>query len=186
MQNTAKRSLTKRPGNLKVWEPVQEDMAYADYKARPGMPTVAKLPNGKYLVTYEYGGDPGSRSYSYPIHYRMSDDPRSFSNAQDFALVPRGGSSPTSSPFVTWTPFGGANGTIIVSAYEGDIFTNRALGDAGAWVSYKVPQPSAYTRNLIVFQDHPELLLIMGAGNLPPSASNKVSLSIVDLTKLVS
>jgi hypothetical protein len=160
-----------------------QDVAYDDYKARPGMSTVAKLPNNKYIFTYEYGGAPGSRSYSFPIHYRISEDPRQFMTAPDFALA-AGRTTPTSSPFVIWTPFGGPNGTIVVSAYQAEIFTNRALGDANSWVSHRIAQPSAYTRSLMVFQDKPELLLVMGAGNLPPSNSNRVSLSVVDLGKL--
>ena len=171
--------------DLKTWSSLQTDIAYSDYGARPGMPTTAKLPNGKYILAYEYGGAPGSKSYSYPIHYRLTSDLQKVSSAPDYALVPRGEGAPTSSPFVTWTSYGGANGTILVSAYGANVFANRALGDANAWVSYKVPQPGAYTRNLMIFQDRPDLLLIMGAGNLPPSTTNKVSLSVVDLKKLL-
>ena len=173
----------QRTRDLRNWDPLVQDVAYSDKNARPGMATVAKLPNGKYIYTYEYGGAPGSRGY--PIHYRLSDDPRNFAKAPDSALVANR-VAPSSSPFCIWTPFGGPNGTIIVSAYQADIYTNRALGDANAWVAYKVPQPSAYTRSLMVTAARPELLLIMGAGNLPPSTSNRVSLSVVDLSKLIS
>lgn len=174
----------QRSRDLRTWGPVIQDGAYSDYAARPGMPTVAELPNGKYIYAYEYGGAPGSRSYSYPIYYRIGEDPRNFKAAPEFPLV-AGRLTPTSSPFVTWTPFGGPNGTILVSAYQAELFVNRALGDPKAWVSYRVPQPSAYTRHLRILQDRPELLMIMGAGNLPPSNSNRVSLSVVDLGQLM-
>ena len=74
---------------------------------------------------------------------------------------------------------------IIVSAYQGEIFTNRALGDEKAWIAHNVPQPSAYTRSLMPFQGRPDLLLIMGAGYLPPANSNKVSASVINLADLL-
>lgn len=50
----------------KTWGPVVNDVAVSPYSARPGMPIVSKLPNGKYFLTYEYGGAPegGSESVS--------------------------------------------------------------------------------------------------------------------------
>lgn len=154
---------------------------------RPGMSTIVLLPNNQYLLTYEYGGAPGG----FPIYYRMAADPRAFASAKEHPLV-AGSTRPTSSPFVAWTPYstasgGNKNGTIIVSANShSQIFTNSALGDESKWEVHTVEQPAAYTRTLHVLQGDPSRLLIMGAGHLPPSTTNTVSLSIVDLGKVLT
>lgn len=62
------------------------------------------------------------------------------------------------------------------------VFVSRALGDAARWEVYDVPEPAAYTRHLRVLSRDPTKLLIMRAGHLPPSTTNKVILSVVDLT----
>ncbi len=67
--------------DLTTWDPPVDDVAYADYKARPGMTTVALLPNGKYILTYEYGGGPGHSGYTFPVYYRIAEDPRAFDAA---------------------------------------------------------------------------------------------------------
>ena len=169
--------------DLKTWEPTVDDVTYPVYTARPGMPTVALLPNGKYIFTYEYGGGPGFSSYSFPVYYRIADDPRAFLSAPGQPLVAKG-VTPLSSPYVVWSAEGGPNGTIIVTdGTHQQIFTNRALGDQKQWESHNVEESIAYTRHLRVLERNPNRLLIMGAGKLPPSTTNKVSMSIVDLRK---
>ncbi|OAA64679.1 Neuraminidase [Niveomyces insectorum RCEF 264] len=171
--------------DLLTWDPAVDDVAVADYKARPGMTTVAALPNGQYIMTYEYGNAPGG---GFPVYYRLATDPRAFAAAPAFQLV-TGNTRPTSSPYVTWTLFGGgggSNGTILVSANShAQLFSNSALGDAAKWTQHSVPQPAAYTRHLRVLRNDPTRLLIMGAGHLPPGTTNTVSLSVVDLEQVL-
>jgi hypothetical protein len=147
------------------------------------MTTVAKLPNGQFMMTYEYGGGPGFSSYSFPVYYRINASPLHFNNSVGQPIV-AGSVTPFSSPYVTWSSEGGENGTIIVSSGTNQgIFINKALGDVGKWTMHSVAQPVAYTRHLRVFKDDPNSLLIMGAGHLPPSTTNNVSLSVVDLAR---
>lgn len=172
--------------DLLTWDVTVDDVAYSEYKMRPGMSTIVLLPNDQYLLTYEYGGAPGG----FPVYYRMASDPRTFASAKEHSLVV-GSTRSTSSPFVTWTPYsttsGNKNGTILVSANsQSQIFSNSALGDESKWEMHSVAQPAAYTRTLRVLQNDPSRLLIMGAGHLPPSTTNAVSLSIVDLGKVLS
>ncbi|ERT02674.1 hypothetical protein HMPREF1624_00975 [Sporothrix schenckii ATCC 58251] len=167
--------------DLLTWDTTVDDVAYADYKLRPGMSTVVLLPNNQYLLTYEYGGAPGG----FPVYYRIAADPRAFSAAKEHPLVV-GSTRPTSSPYVTWTPYGGINGTILVSAYShSQVFSNSALGDETKWEMHNVAQPAAYTRTLRVLQNDSAKVLIMGAGKLPPSSTNVVGLSIVDLGRVL-
>ena len=172
--------------DLKTWGPVVDDVKYPTYTDRPGMPTVALLPNGKYIMAYEYGGGPSdSDSYQFPVHYKIASSPEKFDAEVGLPVVAKkDGTIPTGSPYVVWSPVGGKNGTIIVSAHSsGDIYINKGLG-YGEWVAVATPEKGAYTRHLRVLKDQKKLL-IMGGGELPPSdGSNRVQVSVMDIGKL--
>lgn len=170
--------------DLKNWGLVIDDVAYPTYTDRPGMPTVALLPNGNYIMTYEYGGGPAiPSSYKFPVYYKIVSDPEKFGPATGISLQSTDGTIPLGSPYVVWSPVGGKNGTIIVSAASGtEVFINKGLGE-GPWVKVSTPEKSHYTRDLRVLAD-PTKLLIMGGGQLPPSTTNQVELSVMDISKL--
>jgi len=85
------------------------------------------------------------------------------------------------SPGVQWSPVGGENGTIVVSSGTySQVFTNQALGDENGWKTVPTPEGISYTRHLRVLSN-PDHLLIMGAGHLPPSTTNEVTVSVIDL-----
>lgn len=82
---------------------------------------------------------------------------------------------------MVWTPVGGKNGTIIVSSGTNtQVFINQALGAENAWKTVPTPEGVSYTRHLRVLSD-PNHLLIMGAGKLPPSTTNRVTVSVIDI-----
>ena len=174
-------------GDLLTWNPLVDDVKYPVYTARPGMTTITQLPNKKYMMTYEYGGGPlasGSTTYSFPVYYRISSSPLTFDDAPGLPLISNDGTQPTSSPYITWSPVGGVNGTIIVSSGSlSQVFVNQALGDAGAWKTVGTPEGVSYTRHLRVFRERSNHLLIMGGGILPPSTTNRISASVIDLQK---
>lgn len=91
------------------------------------------------------------------------------------------GTKPTSSPYVVWTPYGGKNGTIIVSSGTQDnLFVNQALGE-GEWTEIKSPEAHSYTRSLrVLSEENGRYLLIHGAGVLL-GTSNRVTASVLDL-----
>ncbi|OLN89353.1 hypothetical protein CCHL11_08982 [Colletotrichum chlorophyti] len=167
--------------DLKTWSAVVDDVHDDDaYEARPGMPAITKLPDGNFIYAYEVCGTDGCR-----VHYRLTADPLNILAAPSFSLVSDRGTRPVSSPYVVWSPVGGENGTIILSGgSQSNIFVNKKLGDASAWVEYAVPQPNAYSRSLEVLGDGSKLAII-GAGRLPPSSTNQVSISVVDLNTLL-
>jgi hypothetical protein len=172
--------------NLKTWGPVVDDVKYPTYTDRPGMPTVALLPNGKYIMTYEYGGGPhgADTSYQFPVHYKIASSPEKFDAVVGLPVVATDGVIPMGSPYVVWSPVGGRNGSIIVSAHSSsDVFVNKGLGE-GEWVAVKTPEKAAYTRHLRVLRDQKKLL-IMGAGELPPTdGKNRVEVSVMDIDKI--
>lgn len=150
------------------------------------MTTVAQLPTGDYIMTYEWGHN-SSGTYSFPVTYRVSADPLAFSGADPVPLVAANtGTRPTGSPYVVFSgAAGGDNGTVVVSCGNlGTVFANQALGAADAWYEYETPQPTAYSRHLRVFAEDQTKLLIAGAGALPPATDNSVSLSVVSLLDL--
>jgi hypothetical protein len=168
--------------DLKNWEAPVDDVAYANYYARPGMTTIAHLPNNKYIMTYEYGGGPGFSGYSFPVYYRISSSPLDFNSAPGYPII-ASNVHPTSSSYIVWSPAGGDNGMIVVSSgSRSEIFVNKALGAVDKWEMVVTGQPAAYTRHLrLLPYRNWEHLLIMGAGHLPPSKTNNVSLSVVDV-----
>lgn len=169
--------------DLKTWGPVVDDVVYPTYTDRPGMPTVARLPDGRFIMTYEYGGGPGFSNYQFPVYYKIVSDPEKFGAATGVPLKTSDGSQPTGSPYVVWSSVGGKNGTIIASAHSNsEIFVNTQLGE-GPWKKVASPEQNAYTRHLRVLQDQKKLL-IMGGGQLPPSSTNKISVSVMDISKL--
>ena len=177
----------KETKDLIHWSETITDVTYPDdYYKRPGMPVVTQLPNGDYIYVYEYGGTTITPNYRFPIYYRIATDPRRFSEAPEFYInATNTDILPNNSPFVVWSPIGGKDGSIIVSSNLKYVYINRHLGDPDAWVAYDVPEEGAYTRTLRVMEEDPDYMLIMGAGVLPPSATNKVTVSMVQLSKLL-
>ncbi|KAI0407098.1 glycoside hydrolase family 93 protein [Xylaria palmicola] len=172
--------------DLRTWGPVVDDVAYPTYTDRPGMPTVASLPGGRFIYAYEYGGgpnpDPDASGYTFPVYYRIAADPAAFAAAPHRLLRTRDGRVPNGSPYVVWTPAGGPNGTIVVSSgCCSDIYVNKALGADDAWEAVSTPEGASYTRSLRVFQEDSRYVLISGAGHLPPSTTNKVTVSVVKI-----
>jgi hypothetical protein len=170
--------------DLKTWGPVVDDVKYPTYTDRPGMPTIAKLPNGKYIMTYEYGGGPAiTDSYQFPVYYKIVSDPEKFGAATGISLKATDGTIPTGSPYVVWSSVGGKNGTIIATASSGtEVYINKGLGE-GPWVKVDTPEGASYTRHLRVLADQTKLL-IMGGGKLPPTTTlNKVTVTVVDISK---
>ncbi|KAF2707999.1 glycoside hydrolase family 93 protein [Pleomassaria siparia CBS 279.74] len=170
--------------DLKTWGQVTDDVAYPKYTDRPGMPTVAQLPNGKYIMTYEYGGGPAiTTSYQFPIYYKIVDDPEEFGPAEGVSLKATDGTMPTGSPYVVWSKVGGVNGTLIVSCgTKSEVFVNTGLGQ-GPWRKVATPEGVSYTRSLRVLKDQSKLL-IMGGGKLPPSTTNQITVAVMDITQL--
>ncbi|RDW84913.1 glycoside hydrolase family 93 protein [Coleophoma cylindrospora] len=175
--------------DLVSWAPIVPDVEYSTYTARPGMTTVTHLPNGSYIMTYEYGGGPdwgNVTDYEFPVYYRISDSPLTFNESIGHPVVANG-IHPTSSPYVTWSPIGGPHGTILVSSGSlTQIFLNTELGAVDAWKVADTPASVSYTRSLRVFKDHPNHVLIAGGGKLPPSTTNKVTVSVIDLEQTLA
>ncbi|TAQ85831.1 hypothetical protein B7494_g5853 [Chlorociboria aeruginascens] len=163
--------------DLLTWKPLVDDVAYPVYTDRPGMTTVVQLPNEQYMMTYEFGGGPTvtGGDYSFPVYYRTNESPLDFNNSIGYPVITEAGIQPVGSPYITWSPVGGPNGTILVSSGGlSQVFVNQALGAIDAWKSIPTPEGVSYTRHLRVLSNSNHLLII-GGGQLPPSTTNSIT-----------
>lgn len=176
---TAGQKLVHQVSNdLYHWEDPVDDVKYGTYEWRPGMTTVAQMPFGQYIMTYEfYGAVEGAFS----VYYRINTNPLDFSSSEGHVIQATDGTVPVSSPYVVWANVGGSLGTIAVSCgTDTAIYLNHNLGAPGAWTRVATPEGISYTRNLRVLPGQRDLL-ITGAGVLNGS-NNSVTTSVVDIS----
>ena len=167
--------------DLRTWGPVVNDVTDPDYDQRPGMPTVAALPHGRWIMSYEGGVRDHDGLPFFAVHYKIAKSPLCFSEAVPQVLVDRSGYVPTSSPTVAWSPFGGPNGTVIVSANsDQDLFLNRALGAPDAWTRSPSVVPAGYTRFTIPLERG--LVFTVSGGTIGNQGLNRVLDGVDPLT----
>ncbi|GAB3395714.1 hypothetical protein GCM10027568_28220 [Humibacter soli] len=136
------------------WGPVVNDVRGNTYAERPGMTSVAQLPNGQWIMTFEYGqpddpANPDQNNYTYWVNYRLASDPELFDSSPSIRIIVPG-TPPNSSPIVSWSNSGGPNGTIIVTNNDTqDFLINRDLGDPNKWLRLSSPMPAGYSRQTI-------------------------------------
>lgn len=143
------------------------------------MTTIAKLPNGQYILTYEFHGSLSVSNFA--AYYRLSDSPLTFNSAPGYNIKATTGQQTQSSPVVVWTPYGGVNGTIVLSAnnYAG-VFVNTDLAAPGSpWRYVSTNGNRGYARDVLVLPSPNQILLTCG-GNLGGS-SNSVTATVINL-----
>ncbi|KAF2117179.1 hypothetical protein BDV96DRAFT_490065 [Lophiotrema nucula] len=171
------------------WGSAIDDVAFQNYTDRPGMTTVAKLPNGQFILTFEYaqpkpGGSAGENTY--PIYYKLSNDPENFGTAPAQRLVVDTGARPNGGPYVTWTPLGGTGGTVVVSDSDSNsIFVNTNEG-AGNWTEVKTPAGRAYSREVRVPSNDNGKLRITGGAEYDQQGPSLITATVMDLSKALN
>lgn len=160
------------------WGEVVDDTAYDTYDWRPGMTTIAKLPNGQFIFTYEFFG---ATEANFAVYYRLSDSPLMFNSAQGYVVKAVTGQLPTSSPYVNWTPYGGVNGTIVVSANShSGVFLNTDLAAPGStWTYVATTSSRSYTREVKVMPSNNQIMLT--GGGVLNGGENTVTATVINL-----
>ena len=161
--------------DLRTWSSVVNDIAVSSYALRPGMPTLVKLPNAQWIMSYEECGNSGGCI----IKYRTVNSPLSMAGAQAVQLKATDGTVPSSSPYLEWTSYGGSNGALLLSANsDASIYVNKANGASGSWTRVTTPEPRSYTRALTVMSEN--RLMLMEGETL--NGKNKVTNSLMQLS----
>lgn len=176
----------KTTKNLKKWTASVDDVADPDPAGRPGMTTMVQIGNGDYILTYEWCGRPSSLP-NCQVFYKLASNPLEFARAKSIPLIADDGKVVEASPYVTWVPNGGRNGTIIVNgASDPFIWTNTGRGLPGTpWVRYDVKTDQAHSRTLQLLSDR-DSLIIAGAGLFQAGPiPNNVTFSIVSLKSII-
>lgn len=95
------------------WGERIEVVACKQQSLRPGMLTLTKMGNGEYFIAYEIVGIDGN-----PIYSKTTKNLSDWSDSGDRGtpVATSTGLSFGSSPACAWTPAGGENGTLIVTA----------------------------------------------------------------------
>ncbi|KAI0392080.1 glycoside hydrolase family 93 protein [Xylariaceae sp. FL0594] len=151
--------------DLRHWGPVVDDVAYEQYEARPGMTVIAYIPPvDKWILVHELPiGNSSSHGSNYPVYYVMADNPLDFRLNKGRPIVVDDRIVPNASPYVVWTPYGGRNGTIVVSdADRRQVWTNRAGGALDAWEEHMTPAGAVYSRAIHILKKYPDHLMIFG------------------------
>lgn len=163
-----------------TWGSVVNDVAESTYALRPGMPSVSKLPNGQWILTFENC----STQSGCVATYILAASPLNFAAGVTHVLKSTDGTIPSSSPYNVWTPYGGVNGTIIANAASDTaIFINEANGDPNEWVRVDTPQARSYTRQIRV-ASNTQYIQLMSGGSIG-ATSNEVTTAILDLSLYV-
>ncbi|KAK5681420.1 hypothetical protein LTS10_005950 [Elasticomyces elasticus] len=165
--------------DLLDWGPVVDDIHYANNTWRPGMPIVSHLPDGNWIMTYEFYG---AEEYAFAVYYRVSDSPLTFDDKEGVYLNPNDSDViPHGSPYNVWTPAGGPHGTIVVSdGNNRELWLNKELGAPDAWTTCQTPAGSSYTRSLLVLPNDPSRIMI-AAGGVLGGQNNSVLVTTIDI-----
>jgi hypothetical protein len=146
----------------KTWSQSIFDVAVPDNIKRPGMIVTAQLPNGEHIMVYEVVGIKNN-----PVYCRFSDDGDNWGDPADLGtriIDSTNGYFMSGTPYIIWTPRGGANGTLVVSAKGvikdgimtgGGLMINTNFG-RGSWhyketvIKYNAKlHPGGYSRSML-------------------------------------
>ncbi|WP_136689497.1 sialidase family protein [Halorhabdus amylolytica] len=135
-----------------TWAEEVFDAAIPNGEDRPGMPVVTRLPDGRYVMVYEIVGP----TYEGGVFLKVSPDGRSWGDPADVGSPVRTdeGYQGCNGPYVTWTPAGGPDGTVLVSAKtvrdedrepapgSGEVlFATQDFTDFADWTTIPAPLP---------------------------------------------
>lgn len=147
------------------WGSVVDDVDFNNSAARPGMVTVAQMPNGKYIMTYEV-----VNSGEWRTNFKISDDGLNWDSSSEGTKLAYGGS-----PYITVLP----DGTLVANtAGQGDLFVNKNNG-TGTWEDVKMPMDDAYSRSLTALPNNQVLLVSGGRLKAPDSTEDNILTSMV-------
>ncbi|WP_206244196.1 sialidase family protein [Novosphingobium terrae] len=139
-----------------TWGPEIFDVGIRDGLARPGMPTVLRLPDGRYAMSFENCQAGADADHVCSVYLKTSPDGQDWTPIASLGtqIASADGHRLLHTPTIAWTPYGGRNGTLVavgqrvVSGPEGHLtvepesgrvlMINTQLG-AGPWKQIPAP-----------------------------------------------
>jgi len=118
------------PDGGKTWGEAVVDIAYGDGHLRPGMPIIARMGDGRCAMIYEMYNSDGI-----PCHFRISDTIENWGDP-DFMANPircADGSFLHATPYITWIPQGGEQGTLLATGRGFSHILANSNGGEGYW-----------------------------------------------------
>ncbi|MFF9563798.1 RICIN domain-containing protein [Leifsonia sp. NPDC014704] len=107
---------------------------------RPGMITVTKLPDGRYLATFEVVNRPSQSKNTAPVYFKTSPDGLNWSPTTSIGtpITLANGRGIGSSPYVKWVPGGGPKGMVVVASKWSLDATGTIDGGQNFYVNYNL------------------------------------------------
>ncbi|MGI4878469.1 MAG: hypothetical protein ACRYG4_13390 [Janthinobacterium lividum] len=168
-----------------TWGPEVRDVAFTGGVERPGMAIVERLPDKRYVLSYESVDGPTTGDQ---VHVKFSKDGLDWgrADARGLGVQTDGGQYPVNCPVISWFPTGGPNGVLIVSSRGADgggdssgrsIYwnTNNGIGpwwEASAPVQKRPNGRAGWTQAMMLKQDGSFLhITSSGSAEAPDDAS---------------
>jgi hypothetical protein len=127
------------------WSNVVDDVALSDSGQRPGMPVVAKMNNGNYIMTYEIIGIGGA-------YYQISSNPEKWNVTSTGTKFANG-----ACPYCC-----NMNGTVVLSSSGSNNLLINSNNGIGQWKEVNSTIPTSYSRCLVPLKNG--RLFEIGAG----------------------
>lgn len=107
---------------------------------RPGMITVTKLPDSRYLATFEVVNRPSQTKNTAPVYFKTSPDGLTWSPTTSIGtpITLANGRGIGSSPYVKWVPTGGPKGMVVVASKWSLDATGTIDGGQNFYVNYNL------------------------------------------------
>jgi hypothetical protein len=108
-----------------------------------------QLPNSQYIVVFETITNSTSS-----VAFKLISNPENVGTEISRRIITSTGVTPRGNPYVTWSPLGGTNGTIVLSdSTSNSVFVNQALGE-GLWREVSTTAGRAYGREVRAGEYH--------------------------------
>ncbi len=141
------------------WSGLVNDIALIDPKLRPGMPVIARMKDGRYLMSYEIVGLSKTATY-----FQVSKNPEVWKPTDRGTRIAAGGT-----PYVVTMP----DGKLVISEMQdNNLYVNSSNG-SGPWKKVTSPLGKGYSRCL--------LPLLNGRLFLSSSIGNTIQYAEIDV-----
>lgn len=137
--NHAQKLVHKITKDGETWGNIVEDVCFDNKNARPGMPVVTQMENGKWMMVYEGVGT------SNPIHSfaKIADDPYNWNPKDPGTALPLSQGRASGAPYVYTLQ----DGRVIASTgTHPEVLVNTRKDGTGAWLEYEVGAIGGYNR----------------------------------------